>query len=286
MAVTWQLRGKPHDLSKRGMIMGILNVTPDSFSDGGSYVHVEKAIQHGLRMVEDGADIIDIGGESTRPGAAEVPADEEISRVIPVIRALRERTNALISIDTMKGRVAGAAILAGADIVNDVNGLREPEMLAAVASTDVAVVVMHMQGQPRTMQVKPRYDDVVTEVRDFFSERLETLHKAGIHADRVALDPGFGFGKTLDHNIELLRALPQLRVNECPLLVGVSRKSMIAGLLGDKDMNKRFWPTVALTAWMREAGAEISRVHDVQANAHAMRMMEAIMTGAGAGTGV
>lgn len=257
--------------------MGIVNVTPDSFSDGGEFLNVDRAVDHALQMLKEGADILDIGGESTRPGAMEVSADEEMSRIIPVIEALRKRTDAWISVDTMKGSVAKAALHAGADIVNDVNGLRDPLMLQAVAKSDAAVVVMHMQGQPRTMQLHPYYENVVKEVREFFVERLQTLAAAGIQEDRVALDPGFGFGKTLEHNASLLNHMAELRVGNRPLLVGVSRKSLIAGLMDDKDMSKRHWPTVALTAWMRESGAEISRVHEVRENVHAMRMAEAIM---------
>ncbi|TLD71028.1 dihydropteroate synthase [Phragmitibacter flavus] len=280
MGVTWKIRGRMFDLSRRGMIMGILNVTPDSFSDGGAYVNVERAIEHGLMMVAEGADMLDVGGESTRPGAAAVDVDEELARVIPVIEGLRARTEALISVDTMKGAVAAAAIRAGADVVNDVNGLRDAAMLEAVAASDVGVVVMHMQGEPRTMQKQPLYDDVVREVREFFVERLRTLAEAGIELERVALDPGFGFGKTLEHNLTLLRGLGEVRVEGRPLPVGVSRKSMIATLIGDPAMEKRHWPTVALTAWMREVGAEIARVHEVRDNVQSMRMVEAVM-GAG-----
>lgn len=277
MAATWKIRGQIHDLSRRGLIMGIVNVTPDSFSDGGEFLDVDRAVQHGLQLVAEGADLLDVGGESTRPGAMEVSAEEEMARVIPVIEALRKKTDAWISVDTMKGAVAEAALRAGADVVNDVNGLRDLEMLQAVANSEAAVVVMHMQGQPRTMQLHPHYEDVVAEVREFFVERLQTLKAAGIEEERVALDPGYGFGKTLEHNISLVHHLEKLRVGSRPLLVGVSRKSMIAGLLGDKDMQKRHWPTVALTAWLRENGAEIARVHEVRENVHAMRMVEAIL---------
>lgn len=272
----WRIHRTVHDLRKRGMVMGILNVTPDSFSDGGRFFSVDTAVEHGLQMIADGADILDVGGESTRPGAQPVAMEEELRRVVPVIEGLRRETRALISIDTMKPEVARAALAAGADILNDVTGLRDPGMVEVAANSGAGVVVMHMQGEPRTMQSQPAYGDVVAEVRDFFVERLQSLEAAGVAPERIALDPGFGFGKTLEHNLALLRSLPGLRAQDRPLVVGVSRKSMIARLLGDNALEKRHWPTVALTAWMREAGAEIVRVHDVKANAEAMRMVEAI----------
>lgn len=259
--------------------MGVLNVTPDSFSDGGQFLDPARAVAHGLEMVADGADILDIGGESTRPGAEPVGEAEEMRRVVPVIKALRAQTSALISVDTMKASVARAALEAGADIINDISGFTDPALVDLAARTDAGLVLMHMQGVPRSMQANPVYTDVVREVLEYFQHRLEILEQAGISASRVALDPGFGFGKTLEHNLALLRALPELRVRECPLAVGVSRKSMIAKLLGDTNPENRYWPTVALTAWMRDAGAEIVRVHDVRPNAEAMRMIEAILHG-------
>jgi len=277
MSITWRIRGRDYDLAAKGMIMGVLNVTPDSFSDGGSYLNVQSAVTHALAMLDEGADILDIGGESTRPGADVVEEAEELRRVIPVIERLRGQTQALISVDTMKAEVARAALAAGADIINDVNGLRDPDMLKAVAASDAGVVVMHMQGVPRTMQASPVYKDVVREVAAFFQERLITLAEAGIEPERVAIDPGFGFGKSLEHNLALLSGLTELDRSGRPLVVGVSRKSMIATLLGEKAMAKRHWPTVALTAWMREAGAHVVRVHEVRPNAEAMRMVEAIV---------
>ncbi len=279
MSRIWRLRGKEHDLSTRGLVMGVLNVTPDSFSDGGEYFDLDRAVAHGVTMVAEGADILDVGGESTRPGAAPVDAAEEMRRVLPVIRELRARSTAFISVDTMKAPVARAAVEAGADIINDVSGFSDPAMVAAAAETGAALIAMHMQGTPRTMQTAPHYEDVVREVRDFFVRRMETLGAAGISPIQVALDPGFGFGKTLEHNLALMRSLSALRVVGCPLAVGVSRKSMIAKLLGDADKAKRYWPTVALTAWLRDAGAEIIRVHEVRPNAEAMRMVETIQHG-------
>ena len=259
------------------MVMGIVNVTPDSFSDGGKYLDTDLAVKLGLRHVAEGAEILDVGGESTRPGAVAVDAEEEMRRVLPVIRALRAQTSVLISIDTMKASVAAAALEAGAHIINDVTGLTgDPDMMGVARDSDAGLVVMHMQGTPRTMQQQPHYVDVVQEVRAFFEGRLCSLEEAGIDPMRVALDPGFGFGKTLEHNRALLRELPKLRVEDRPLLVGVSRKSMLGKWVGSTDIEDRNWPTVALTAWMRERGAEIVRVHDVKPNVEAMRMAEAI----------
>jgi dihydropteroate synthase len=273
---SWRIQDTSYDLASRGMIMGVLNVTPDSFSDGGRFFDTGQAVQHGLEMIAEGADILDIGGESTRPGAEPVDEQEEIRRVTPVIAALRQQTPALLSIDTMKPAVARAALDAGADIINDVTGFRDAGMVRTAVTSRAGLVVMHMQGEPGTMQEHPTYTDVVAEVAAFFEERLRTLGEAGIADERIALDPGIGFGKTLEHNIELLRTLPRLQVRHRPLVIGLSRKSMIAKLLGDKSMEKRLWPTVALTAWLREMGAEVVRVHDVKPNVQSMRMIEAI----------
>ncbi len=272
----WRVRGQDLDLGRRGLIMGVLNVTPDSFSDGGQFLAEERAVARGLVMVGEGADILDIGGESTRPGAEPVGAEEELRRVIPVIRSLRSHSEVLISVDTMKAEVAREAMAAGADIINDVNGLRDPAMAEVAANAGAAVVVMHMQGKPRTMQHDPHYEDVVKEVRAFFEERLHRLAEVDIPSERIAFDPGIGFGKTLEQNLTLLRSLERLRAAERPLVLGVSRKSFIGKLLGDMALDKRDWPTVGLTAWMREAGADVVRVHEVRRNAEAMRMVEAI----------
>jgi dihydropteroate synthase len=278
MAGIWRISGRDIDTSRRGPVMGIVNVTPDSFSDGGQFLDAASAIDCGIRLAAEGADILDIGGESTRPGAQPVDADEEMRRVLPVIRALRDKTDVLISIDTMKASVALAAVDAGAHIINDVTGLSgDPDMLHVAAGCDAGLVVMHMKGTPRTMQQHPEYRDVVAEVRDYFSARLAALEEANIDLHRVALDPGFGFGKTIEHNLALLRALPGLRVRERPLLIGVSRKSMLGRIIGSETMDDRNWPTVALTSFAREQGAGIVRVHDVRPNAEAMRMTEAIL---------
>jgi dihydropteroate synthase len=277
----WMVGGRCLDLSRRGLIMGILNVTPDSFSDGGHFTDPEQAVAHGLRLVGDGADIIDVGGESTRPGSCEVDAAEEMRRTIPVIRRLRAESGVLISIDTSKAEVAAAALDAGADIINDVAGFRGRGMVELAAAVPRAgLVAMHMQGNPRTMQDFPRYRDVVAEVREFFGQRLEALETAGADIRRVMLDPGIGFGKTVEQNLALLANLGKLRVGGRPLLVGVSRKSFISQVLGDPGMAVREWPTVALTAFARESGAAAVRIHVAAPNKDAMRMAEAI-TGSG-----
>ena len=258
--------------------MGVVNVTPDSFSDGGRFLDVGRAVEHGLRLAAEGADILDIGGESTRPGANPVPVDEEIRRILPVLRALRAETRALISIDTMKAAVARAALDAGADIINDVTGFGgDPGMLELAAGCDAGLVVMHMRGTPLSMQNQPAYTNVVTEVRDFFERRIQLLGASGICPERIVLDPGFGFGKTLEHNLLLARHLPELRVADRPILVGVSRKSMLAHLTGQEALTERLWPTIALTSWLREQGADIHRVHDVAPTLQALRMTEAIL---------
>ncbi len=266
------------DLSRRARVMGILNVTPDSFSDGGRHPGLEAALEHARQMIAEGAEIIDVGGESTRPGAPEVSAEDEIARVVPVIAALREEWEGMISIDTMKAAVAVAGLAAGADIVNDVSGLvSDPEMAGVCAAGGCGVVAMHMQGCPRTMQLAPHYEDVVAEVREFFEERLETLVAAGITREAICFDPGIGFGKNLEHNLELLRALDRLGVGGRPLLLGVSRKSFIGKVLGTIDLASREWPTVAMTARAREQGVMLHRVHAVKANVQALRMTEAIL---------
>lgn len=276
--MNWRIGTRTLDLSQRGLIMGVVNVTPDSFSDGGRFHDPGRAVEHALAMIAEGADILDIGGESTRPNAEPVAEAEELRRVLPVIRAIRSQSPVLLSIDTMKAAVARAALDAGVDIINDVTGLRgDAAMVRLAAESDCGLVAMHMIGTPQTMQAEPRYENVVTEVRDYLEERLRILTAAGIAPERIVLDPGFGFGKTLDHNLDLLRALPQLSRAGRPLLIGVSRKSMIARVLGSADMADRHWPTVALTAYAREHGARIIRVHDVKPNHEALRMMEAIV---------
>ena len=274
----WKTRRANLELSRRARMMGILNVTPDSFSDGGRHVELAAALAHARHLIAEGAELIDIGGESTRPGAQPVAAALEIARTQPVVAALRAEWAGLISIDTSKAAVARAALAAGADIVNDVSGLRQDPQLAEVcAASGCGVVVMHMLGEPRTMQEHPQYADVVAEVRGFFAARLAKLTAAGIAAEAVCFDPGIGFGKTLEHNLTLLRQLEQLAVGGRPLLLGVSRKSFIGQALGTTDPAAREWPTVAITAFARQHNVLLHRVHEVRPNMQALRMIEALL---------
>ncbi len=277
-ATLWKIAGHVVDLSHHGMIMGVLNVTPDSFSDGGKFFAAEKAVEHGLKMTVDGAHIIDVGGESTRPGAEAIAAEEELRRVIPVIEKLRAKIDIFISIDTSKAAVARAAIEVGASIVNDVTGGRgDTEMMPLVAKSQAAFIIMHMQGNPKTMQLEPRYDDVVSEVADFFRQQYARALECNVDPMAIAFDPGIGFGKTLEHNLELIGNLGALRVDERPLVVGVSRKSFLAKLIGSSNMSDRLAPVVALTPLLRARGADVFRVHDVKENANALRVTEAIL---------
>ena len=281
--VTWKIGSHTLGLD-RGMIMGILNVTPDSFSDGGHYLDMGSALEQARVMIEEGAEIIDVGGESTRPGADPVSIPEELRRTIPVIEALRAEWDGPISIDTSKAEVAKKALAAGADIVNDVSGLRgDAGMIDICGESGCGVVVMHMQGQPRTMQVNPHYDNVAGEIRGFFEERHEALTASGIEAECLCFDPGIGFGKTLDHNLTLLAHLDQLVVRDRPLLIGLSRKSFIGKVLGEDSPAIREWPTVALTAAARLQGVLLHRVHAVRGNLDALRMAEAVLGGSVAG---
>jgi dihydropteroate synthase len=274
----WKIGDRIFDLSRQGLIMGILNVTPDSFSDGGKFFTAEKAVEHGLRMVEGGAQIIDVGGESTRPGAEPLAAEEELRRVIPVIEQLRVKIDTVISIDTSKAQVARAAIQAGASIVNDVTGGRgDAEIMPLVAETKSAFIIIHMQGNPRTMQVDPRYVDVVAEVADFFRQQYARALECGIDPMVIAFDPGIGFGKTLQHNLELFARLDELRVQDRPLVIGVSRKSFLAKLIDSSAISDRLAPAVALTSLLHVRGADVFRVHDVKENVNALRVTEAIL---------
>ncbi|MCP5351803.1 MAG: dihydropteroate synthase [Chromatiales bacterium] len=258
---------------RRPQVMGILNVTPDSFSDGGRFDALDAAIAQAETMLEAGAAIIDVGGESTRPGAADVPLDEELRRVIPVIEAIRARFDTIVSIDTSKAEVMRQAVGAGAGLINDVRALREPGALEAAAATDAAVCLMHMQGQPRTMQDAPHYDDVVAEVRAFLDGRIQACVEAGIARQRLMLDPGFGFGKTLAHNLTLLDGLAVLTETGLPLLAGMSRKRMIGSLLGDRAVDQRVAGSVAAAVIAAMNGARVLRVHDVPETVDAMRIV-------------
>ena len=267
------------DFARRTLIMGIVNVTPDSFFDGGRRLDPDKAIADAMAMVASGADIIDIGGESTRPGARPVSEEEELARVLPVVRGLRRESYVPVSIDTYKSKVARAALDAGADIVNDISALRfDPAMVSLLAAEKVPVVLMHMQGTPRTMQQEPHYGDVVREVRDFLAAQLYEAMDAGIAPDTIILDPGIGFGKTIAHNLELLRGLPVLAALGQPLLVGASRKAFIGKLL-NLAPDERLEGSLAAAVAAALAGANILRVHDVAETCHAMRIADAIRFG-------
>lgn len=268
-----KLIARLHDASP--LVMGILNVTPDSFSDGGQFTNKASALEHANQMIDDGATIIDIGGESTRPGAQAVSIDEELQRTIPVIEALSVNPDILISIDTSKPEVMKAAVEVGACLINDVRALREPGALEMAAQLDVPVCLMHMQGQPRTMQKEPRYDDVVTDVKNFLTERVEACIAAGINRQNLIIDPGFGFGKTLEHNLTLFKHLESFHELKLPILVGVSRKSMI-GMLLDRPVEERLPASLAMAALATWLGAKILRVHDVRETVDAVRMINAI----------
>ncbi len=259
------------------VVMGILNLTPDSFSDGGLYLDVHVAVARAQQMVEEGADIIDIGGESTRPGAQPLTAEEEVARVVPVIKALRSESDVVISIDTSKAIVMKAAIEAGANLINDVRALQEEGALQAAAEMDVPVCLMHMQGQPRSMQHNPEYGDVVKEVIAFLQKRIEVCEAAGINRDKIILDPGFGFGKALEHNLSLLKHLPEFVKIGLPVLVGISRKSMLGHITG-ADVEQRVEAGLATTVLGYQAGARIFRVHDVKETVEALKVCHAVRT--------
>jgi dihydropteroate synthase len=263
-------------------VMGVLNVTPDSFSDGGRYADRDAAVEHGLRMIEEGARIVDVGGESTRPGAAPVGAAEEIDRVVPVIERLRATSPVVISVDTWKPEVMRAAIAAGAALVNDVRALAAPGALETVAASDAGVCLMHMQGDPATMQGDPRYVDVVAEVRDFLARRVAACESAGIARARLCVDPGIGFGKRTRHNLELLNGLPRLAALGLPVLVGVSRKSLIGSVTG-RPQGERLAGSLALAALSVARGAAIIRAHDVAETVDAVKIAMALADPAGQG---
>jgi dihydropteroate synthase len=258
-------------------VMGVVNVTPDSFSDGGEYLDPAAAVRHGLELARDGAAILDIGGESTRPGALPVSAEEELARVLPVIEGLRSQAvQAKISIDTSKAAVAAAAIEAGATLVNDVTALRgDADMVEVVARKRVDCCLMHMLGEPRTMQVDPRYDDVVTDVKAFLAERVEFAVAHGVARDRILLDPGIGFGKTLEHNVELLGRLDEIVALGAPIVVGTSRKTFLGKLTGREDPRERLPGTIATNVLAYERGARVFRVHDVRAVVDALNVAAA-----------
>ncbi len=257
-------------------IMGILNVTPDSFSDGGKHNTIDTALYHAEKMLNEGASIIDIGGESTRPNAPDVALNEELDRVIPVVEKLKAEFDVVISVDTSKAAVMKAAIQLGADMINDVRALQGEGALQACADSDVPICLMHMQGQPRTMQTKPEYQDVITDIKAFFQQRIVDCEQAGIERNRLILDPGFGFGKTLDHNVALLAGLEQFADLGLPLLVGISRKTMIGALLDDAPVDQRLYGSVSAAVIAAMKGANILRVHDVKATADAIKIVQAV----------
>ena len=258
-------------------VMGILNVTPDSFSDGGFFIKPSDALKHAVRMVGEGAAIIDVGGESTRPGAQSISSQQELDRVIPVIEALACELQVPISIDTSKPEVMREAVAAGAAMINDVCALSAEGAVETVSELQIPVCLMHMQGEPRSMQQQPHYDDVVAEVSDYLQQRVKACLAAGIPAQNLLLDPGFGFGKKLVHNIELLKKLNVISNLGYPLLAGISRKSMIGQILGERDADQRLYGSLAAAVIAAMKGASILRVHDVRATVDAMRVTSAVM---------
>lgn len=261
----------------RPLVMGIVNVTPDSFSDGSQYFLADQAIGRARELLDQGADILDIGGESTRPGARAVDASEELQRLMPVVEGLRD-CGVPVSVDTCKPEVMRAVLAAGVDMINDIEGFRAPGAIDAVAASNCGLCVMHMQGEPRTMQANPIYDDVIADVREFLRARAQALCTRGVAPERIVLDPGFGFGKTLAHNYRLLGGLREVRVDEYPLLVGVSRKSMIGGITG-RSANQRLGGSIAAALAGLARGAEIVRVHDVADMVDAIKVWTAIEQG-------
>ena len=275
-----QLNNHILDFSKKTYLMGVLNVTPDSFSDGGLHFDIGKAVEHAFKLVEDGADIIDIGGESTRPGSQAVPPDEELRRTIPVIESLAKRLTVPISIDTCKAEVALRAIDAGASIVNDISGLRfDPAMAKAVASRGVPVIVMHIKGTPRDMQTNPVYEALIPEIMDYLRTSIRMAVEAGIQEDMILVDPGIGFGKTFDHNLQILRDLSEFATLGKPIAIGVSRKAFLGKILGGVPASERLEGTAAAVAISIMNGANIVRVHDVKEMSKVAKVADAIKKG-------
>lgn len=266
------------NLPRRPLVMGVVNVTPDSFSDGGKFLSPDAALKHAHRLAEEGADILDVGGESTRPGAEPVSADDELKRVIPVVEAVTREIGLPVSVDTGKPEVMLAAAEAGAAMLNDVTGLRAPGGLKAAAASGLPICIMHMLGEPRTMQKNPVYQDVVKDISSFLSERVEACKAAGIDHSRIILDPGFGFGKTLAHNLELLRRFDELNTLGFPLLAGVSRKTTLGKITGRENPAERVAASVAAAVLLAQKGVRIIRVHDVAETVDALRVWNAVMT--------
>ncbi|MFN4259001.1 MAG: dihydropteroate synthase [Gemmataceae bacterium] len=285
---SWQLPDRQLTLGARPLVMGIVNVTPDSFSDGGRFLAIEAAVEHALRLLREGADLLDLGGESTRPGAAPVPLEEELRRVLPVVTELARQTSALLSVDTSKAEVARQCLQAGAHIVNDVTALAgDPDMRHVLQAFPAGIILMHMQGTPATMQQRPTYDNVVTEIVQFFQERLQLCARVGISKERIALDPGIGFGKTEQHNWQILAQLEKLQALGRPLCLGVSRKSFIGKLLNRPVEGRLIGSTAILCHAMARQRVQIIRVHDVAETVEAVRVWAAIEKQAeGGGTGL
>jgi dihydropteroate synthase len=275
-SASFSARGREVRCDARPLLMGIVNVTPDSFYDGGRYARTEQAVAHALELWEQGADIVDVGAESTRPGARPVPEQDEINRIIPVIEQLARRASVLISVDTTKSRVARLALEAGASMINDVSALRlDAGMAQVIGESGAGVVLMHMQGTPETMQQAPHYDDVVDEIRRFFKERIRTACEAGIAESQIILDPGLGFGKLQEHNLDILNHLSAFAMLHRPLLVGPSRKGFI-GHIVDRPVGQREWGTAAAVALAVDRGAQILRVHDVAMMADVVKVASAL----------
>ncbi len=283
--MTWKIRGKTIETGARTLIMGILNVTPDSFSDGGKFIDENAAVQRGKRMLADGADIIDVGGESSRPGSDPVPEEAELRRVIPVIERLSSETDAVISVDTTKARVADEAVRAGASIINDISAMRfDPAMAGVAAKTGAGLVLMHMLGTPKEMQVNPSYKDVVREIREFLDARGKAARDAGVAWEAIVYDPGIGFGKTVEHNLLLLKRLSEFKPLMRPMLVGPSRKSFIGAVL-DLPVEERLEGTAAAVALAVANGADLVRVHDVKEMARVAKVADAVVRRAEPGQG-
>lgn len=273
----WRVGERAFDCSERTLVMGILNVTPDSFSEDGRYFDPGEAVRHATQMISDGVDVVDVGGESTRPGSDPVPAEDEIRRVLPVIEGIAQNIpDVPISIDTRKAEVADRALAAGATIVNDVSAGGDPVMFDVVRKHDAAIVLMHMKGEPKTMQQSPEYEDVVGEVHEYLRERIEAAEFAGIEAERIAIDPGIGFGKNLEHNLELMRGIGAFLDLGRPVLVGPSRKRFIGTIL-DVPEDERVEGTIGAVAWLVSRGAHVVRVHDVGEVVRAVRVIDAIV---------
>ncbi len=276
----WQCRDRSLKLGERTLVMGILNVTPDSFSDGGDFSDSSAAVKRALEMEAQGADIIDIGGESTRPGADPVATTEEIKRTAPIISKIREHSDILISIDTMKAEVARQALEAGADIINDVSAFEaDTKMVEVVAQSNAGAVLMHMKGTPQTMQNRPTYENVVQDVRDYLQGRMDFAARNGVGRDSMVIDPGIGFGKTLEHNLDLMRGLTALSECGSPILVGASRKSFIGHILNRADPAERMAGSLGAAAWAVLLGAHILRVHDVIETCDICRMLDRFASG-------